>query len=224
MSHRDSRFSHQPDSTPIQSDVRPDSFLGDLLATPKPPEHTRLYFVNANGLLHGALGGEFAEVCETMSEQHIDIMGIAESHLDTRFPNLVQTCAAAARRTFTHSRICMASSRRTYNASYKPGGTAMISNGPVTGRITQTHCDSMGRWCSTSHRGAGGYHVTAVIAYQVCKTRPTKDMSANPSQQPIRKIAAVTQQFSMMVDNFAPTRPVPDLPAGLPTRPPKTEP
>ncbi|KAG7367962.1 hypothetical protein IV203_030705 [Nitzschia inconspicua] len=123
----------------------------DLLVTPKPPEHTRLYFVNANGLHHGALGGEFAEACETASEEHIDIMGIAETHLNTKYPNLVQACAKAARRTFTHSRICMASSRRTYNASYKPGGTAMISNGPVTGHITQTHSDSMGRWCSTSY-------------------------------------------------------------------------
>ncbi|KAG7367974.1 endonuclease/exonuclease/phosphatase family protein [Nitzschia inconspicua] len=200
MSLRDSWFSQQPDSIQIQSETSPDSFLGDLLATPKPPEHTRLYFVNANGLHHGALGGDFAEVCQTMSEEHIDIMGIAETHLDTRHPNLVRTCAKAARRTFTHSRICMASSRRTYNTSYKPGGTAMISNGPVTGRITQTNSDSMGRWCSTSYRGANGHHVTVVTAYQVCKTQPTKDMSANPSQQPIRKTAAVTQQYSMMVE------------------------
>ncbi|KAG7373136.1 endonuclease/exonuclease/phosphatase family protein [Nitzschia inconspicua] len=35
---------------------------------------------------------------------------------------------------------------------------------------------------------------------QVCKTQPTKDMSAITSQQPIRKTAAVTQQFYMMVE------------------------
>jgi hypothetical protein len=76
----------------------------------------------------------------------------------------------------------------------------MITNGPVTGRITRTDSDDMGRWCSTTHLGANGRHLTTVTAYQVCNIPPTIDMSVTSHRSLIRKTAAVAQQYSMMVE------------------------
>jgi hypothetical protein len=55
--------------------------------TNKPSNTTRIFFVNVNGLQFGSLGGEFTEVCSQMNEANIDILGLAESKLDTQKRN-----------------------------------------------------------------------------------------------------------------------------------------
>jgi exonuclease III len=43
-----------------------------------------MFFLNVNGLRFGSLGGEFTEVCFQMNEANIDILGLAETKLDTQ--------------------------------------------------------------------------------------------------------------------------------------------
>jgi exonuclease III len=43
-----------------------------------------MFFLNVNGLRFGSLGGEFTEVCSQMNEANIDILGLAETKLDTQ--------------------------------------------------------------------------------------------------------------------------------------------
>jgi hypothetical protein len=90
--------------------------------TNKPPNTTRMFFVNVNGLQFGALGGEFTDVCFQMNEANIDILGLAETKLDTQKRNVVATCPHAARRIFSFSRILLSSSAITYNSHFNPGG------------------------------------------------------------------------------------------------------
>jgi exonuclease III len=50
-----------------------------------------MYFVNVNGLRFGPRGGDFSEVCATMHTAHIDILGLAETKLDTHKRNVIAT-------------------------------------------------------------------------------------------------------------------------------------
>jgi hypothetical protein len=72
--------------------------------------------------------------------------------------------------TFKFSQVVLASSAINYNGQFKPGGTALITAGSTTGRITKSVQDPMGRWCTTSYLGAKAKIVTVISAYQVCDT------------------------------------------------------
>jgi hypothetical protein len=69
------------------------------------------------------------EVCMRVLEGNIDILGIAETKLDTKMACVVHTC----HRHFDNSNLVMASSTRSYGSTFKPGGTLLLSRGSVTG-------------------------------------------------------------------------------------------
>jgi exonuclease III len=75
---------------------------------------TRVYFVNVNGIRYGARGGEMNEVCVRVLEGNIDIIGIAETKLDTTMSCVVHTCQQSVRGYFDNSKLIMASSTRSY--------------------------------------------------------------------------------------------------------------
>lgn len=146
--------SHTPPIPPtphpsIPSFSNSDDFIGDRMSPHKPPNITRLYFVNVNGLRYGPQGGDFANICSKMASSHIDLLGLVETKLDTRLSYVVATCCRAARAVFPFSRVVLSSSAISYTKPFKPGGTALISVGSITGRITHPHHDHMGRWSST---------------------------------------------------------------------------
>jgi hypothetical protein len=58
-------------------------FFGDKICTSKPPNTTGMYFQNVNGLHFIPSGGDFTDTCAKKHEANIDILGIAETKLDT---------------------------------------------------------------------------------------------------------------------------------------------
>ena len=134
------------------------------MADHKPENTTRMYFVNVNGLRVGPQGGDFLDACATMHTAHIDILGLAETKLDTHKRNVLTTCAKAARRVFSFSRVVMSSSAISFSNHYKPGGTALIAAGSITGRITTSFQDPMGRWSAISLIGAQAQKLTVISA------------------------------------------------------------
>jgi hypothetical protein len=155
-----------PPSPPTNSSITDN--IGDPLPAHKPPNTTRVYFANVNGLQYGAQGGDFATICNTMHSSHIDILGLVETKLDSNLPYVMASCTRAARRTFRFSRVVLSSSAIRYNNSFKPGGTGLVLADHVTGRIITTYRDSMGRWSAVSLRGAKTSKLAIVCAYQVC--------------------------------------------------------
>ena len=168
----------------------------------KPPNITRLYFVNVNGLRYGPQGGDFADICSTMASSHIDLLGLVETKLDTRLSYVVDTCSRAARAVFPFSRVVLSSSAISYNKPFKPGGTALISVGSITGRITHTHHDHMGRWSSTSFTGANSCKLTVISAYQVCKAPSRND---HTHFSPNAKLLASAAQQQAMINMLDPS-------------------
>jgi hypothetical protein len=183
-----------PSSTP--SIRNSDDFIGDRMSAHKPSNTTRLYFANVNGLSYGPQGGDFADVCSTMATSHIDLLGLVETKLDSRLPQVVATCKRAARAVFSFSRVVLSSSAISYGTPYKPGGTALLAAGNITGRITHTHQDHMGRWSAISFLGAQTCKLTVICAYQVCKAPSRNDRThPNPST---KLLASITQQQAMI--------------------------
>jgi hypothetical protein len=69
-----------------------DEWIGDEIPPHRESGSTRVYFVNANGIRYGAKGGEMNEVCARVLEGNIDIIGIAETKLDTKMACVIHTC------------------------------------------------------------------------------------------------------------------------------------
>lgn len=130
ISHRDSLVSqlaaptpsyHSDDEFPTSTPTDPITactFLGDTLPPSKPPNTTRVYFINTNGIRFGATGGEFREICNTMHTDNIDVLGIVETKLDTHHPGVRYSCQQTARQVFRHVRVDMSSSNIRYKALF----------------------------------------------------------------------------------------------------------
>jgi hypothetical protein len=145
------------------------------------------------------MGGEMNEVCVRVLEGNIDVIGIAETKLDTKMACVVHTCHQSVRRHFDNSKLVMASSTRSYGSSYKPGGTLQLSRGSITGRVAASGTDEMGRWCWTTYNGSA--RLTVITAYQGCEGAPVNDVSLH---RVTKKYSAGTQQYSMMIERGYP--------------------
>jgi hypothetical protein len=104
------------DESPLQPITEADT-IGDLLPPSKPLNTTRMYFINVNGITYESTGGDFANIGKAANDHGIDILGIAETHLDTtQFP-VRETLRKAALQNIdaTHIKLVMASCNRQYN-------------------------------------------------------------------------------------------------------------
>jgi hypothetical protein len=144
-----------------------DEWVIDELPPWRASGSTRVYFVNANGIRFGAKGGEMHEVCARVLEGNIDIIGIAETKLDTKMACVVHTCHQSVRGYFHNSKLIMASSTRSYGSTYKPGRVLQLSRGSITGRVAASGTDNMGRWCWTTYNSSANRRLTIITAYQV---------------------------------------------------------
>ena len=188
-----------------QPEFTSEFLIGDTMSSDKPPNTTRVYFVNINGLpFHPSTSGGFEEACNTMATSHIDILGIAETKLDTNYRNVYFTCLRAARRAFRHSRVCLGSSPISFGKPFKPGGTALITSGSTVGRITDTFTDKMGRWCATTYSSSHTSPMTVISAYQVCDSPPLRDLS-QPNARASTMAAAAQQQAVIQQEDPAST-------------------
>jgi hypothetical protein len=131
-----------------------DEWVGDKLPPQRASSSTRINFVNANGIWYGARGGEMNKVCARVLEGNIDIIGIAETKLDTKMACVIHTCHQSVRHHFDNSKLIMASSTRSYGSTYKPGGTLQLSRGSITGQVVASGTDDRGRWCWTTNNGS----------------------------------------------------------------------
>jgi hypothetical protein len=104
-------------------------------------------FYQCNGITYESTGGDFANIGKAANDHGIDILGIAETHLDTtQFP-VRDTIRKAALRNIdtTHIKLVTASRNRQYNSYRKPGGTLLLTQGHTTSRCQKTFSDEMGR-------------------------------------------------------------------------------
>ena len=138
---------------------------------PKPPNTTRIYGQNVNGIALDQLGGDFTNLCSIVRESQIDIAGFSEHKLDTTKFLVQQICHNTVKETFpgSASKLVLASSQFQFEGNYKPGGTLLLSTGDIMSRLIDSGKDAMGRWAFQTFASKNNGRVTVINCYQVCE-------------------------------------------------------
>jgi hypothetical protein len=111
----------------------------------------RLFTIKwTNGLLpfqeqQNQIDDQITLLCRDKKRLEIDLQGIIEHKVDTNKYHVRQAFHASTRNVFEHATVELGSSEYTSVTDYKPGGTAIIAQGNVTGRIHLHDSDKYGR-------------------------------------------------------------------------------
>jgi hypothetical protein len=183
---------------------------GDIL-TEKSHNLTRIYSQNVNGIQLEDDGGQFKEICTIHQEVQADITCIQEHNLDTTQYKVTKIIRETAQKHCQRARTNIASSPVHFSGTWKPGGTAIMSTGSITGRITATGTDNWGRWSYQTFQGHNRLLVvTFITVYQVVeKFAPDKGQFTAGS--PTMKSAATARRRNNRPSTSLPTRP-PSIP------------
>lgn len=140
---------------------------GDVIEGNKEIGITRIYCQNVNGIKLETDGGQYKELCQIQQEVQADIACYQEINLDTTQYQVNQTVQTTTRQFWHRARVNLASSTITFQNQWKPGGTAIISTGSITGRVIATGHDELGRWSYQTFQGGNRRQLTVISAYQV---------------------------------------------------------
>jgi hypothetical protein len=146
--------------------------FGDTMQIPLQSHTTRLYFANLNGINLEKNAAKFRDLCEEIRMSDIQLFAGAEHNLDTNKFAVRQSLQNIARQSFTHHSLQTATSSTKADRFYKPGGTLILAQGDMVGRIKDRGSDSLGRWTWMKLVGRNNKIITIISAYQVC-VRPT---------------------------------------------------
>lgn len=132
----------------------------------------RLAFQNINGISSTKrLVGE--EELGEMMKLKIDVLGLIETNINWSLDAKSSFITAASLRFNKITRLAMSSSF-TVKEGYWPGGTAMVTQGPVCGRVQQRGADKMGRFSWMALRGRRETGVIVITVYRVCQNCATR--------------------------------------------------
>ena len=155
---------------------------GDQLAE-KPEGAFRVYNQNVNGISLDRRGGQFDVLCRIIREMQVDVMCGQEHKLEYQKPQVRSILYDTARQHWQRSRLCFSTSSIEFASIYKPGGTFMIANGNITGRVIKQYADPGGRWSSQTFQGGSGHRVTIASVYQVVTDVATPGSTTSAAQQ-----------------------------------------
>ena len=155
-----------------------DQFIGDILNEVKPPNVTRLYIQNINGIKWDKDGGTWPMICDTVTAINSDITCFAELNQDVNNHRLSGKMRAIEQRFFSHSRFAASTSKNKVTKTYKPGGTSILVTEKTTSSIKKFTKDRMGRWVVAHITGKPGTKIALIMAYQVCQSKVTGNTTA----------------------------------------------
>ena len=142
---------------------------GDILQESPPPDTTRIYFQNLNGIQWDKEGGKWPYVCEVIAGINVDIACFAEINTDTNNYNVRRKMEMIATRQFQQCQLILSTSKYTTSSPYKPGGTAIMANQATTALVRSYSRDRMGRWASIRLQTAESRYLRIISAYQACE-------------------------------------------------------
>jgi hypothetical protein len=131
-----------------------------------------LYFINLNGINLSKNGVQFKDICAEIQQANINIFAAAEHNLDTNKFDVRQILQRTAQQALPHHFLQTATSSIPADKFYKPGGTLILAQGDIVGRIKDRGSDPMGRWSWLKFIGREKRIITMISAYQVC-SKPT---------------------------------------------------
>jgi exonuclease III len=140
---------------------------GDDVVLPKPSTTFRLYYQNVNGIKLDDYGGEFTEICSTLSHLQADVVGFCETKLDTTKYPVRHILSSQLKHSFSNHHLAMSTSTVPFEGYYKPGGTMSFCVDHNTSRFSARFQDPMGRWITLSLIGRNKRIVHFITVYQV---------------------------------------------------------
>jgi hypothetical protein len=159
-----------------------DKFYGDTYHLLKPDNIFRVSMKNVNSVSINKVDAQVSLLCEDQQRMEIDLLGIVEHKLDMTKYHVRKAFDAAARKVCHPVRVELGSSEYQALTDYKPGGTAIIAQGDITGCIQIHGSDKYGRWSYVTTTGTQGSINIFITAYQVCK-KPTNKVGITAYHQ-----------------------------------------
>jgi hypothetical protein len=105
---------------------------------PKPPNTTRLASQNHHHITVSTIENQVIQICRDQRKQESDVHAIQEHKLDHHKYAVRATFLKASKQIHRKQRVEIGSSALKTITTYTPGGTALLAQGDLTGRI-QTH-------------------------------------------------------------------------------------
>jgi hypothetical protein len=130
----------------------------------KDDNNFRAALQNIRGLSNSSDNVALEEI-DAMATLGIDLLCMNEINIPMTLERRLQLSTALQLR-FTGSRS-VTSSMQTKETGYLPGGTAMITQGPTSGRVYRRGADHLGRFSWMAFRGKDGTGVLAISGYRV---------------------------------------------------------
>ena len=149
---------------------------------PKEDTHTRIWAANINGLSYDNMGGKMVEIIATKKETSSDIIVCVETNTDTTRYDVKSNLYSTFSSLSTPQLTCSATPVKCQTV-FKPGGTLLLSSGPITSRMIDSGTDYLGRWSYQTYSGKKGIKNTIINCYQVPRQQPRKGRFTNSAQQ-----------------------------------------
>ena len=189
QSSDDEHISTETRSKEIESDSAQHFVLNDLDETeaesiggkmdiPKSPGMIRISGCNPNGIQAEQLKSHLQHSLDL----GIDIQCYSEVNTDFLKIDQRQKFYEYTKSMNNQSRAVWGSSQVIVENNFKPGGTAIISQGKTAGRVKKSGIDAMGRWTYQLLDGQGDKDILIVSAYQCCK-QPTNPVGITAYHQ-----------------------------------------
>ena len=100
-----------------------------------------MYFININGINLEKQAVHFRDLCTKIKKAGIHLLALAEHNLDTNKFAIRQLLQQTAQKGFPHHVMQTSTSTIPADKFYKPGGTMLLAQGDVVGRIKERGSD-----------------------------------------------------------------------------------
>ena len=148
--------------------------IGDTMPDNKPPETTRLYIQNVNGIQFDSNGGDLNTIAMEMTRTNSDIVALIETNIDNTKYHIRQTIYDTIKKYNKHVKYKISGTSIPSVTSFKPGGLISWSSGNITGRIKSCSSDPLGRWIHWILNGKDKT-INIIFIYQVCNDSLSTD-------------------------------------------------
>jgi hypothetical protein len=156
----------------LHRNAQGNAYCGTPMHLPKPDNVTLFYSGNVNRSKYTKTGNVMCDHCEEQFHMEANIQGYIEHNLDRTNYQVPVMFHITVKLASSHYTLTMASSTIPAAPTYKPGSTATVAMGDITGRMSEHGSNGLGQWTFMKLQEQSGRLVTHITDYQVC-FRPT---------------------------------------------------
>ena len=136
----------------------------------KEHENIRIWNINANTILTHNDYAELNELCLSIAEYNISIVGFQEINLDLLQQEIRNNITQVFKTHFNSVKLLFSTTPIKAPTAWKPGGTMLVFIGPIAHSVVNPKTDNLGRWCRGTINLCHNQSLTIYSAYNVNDT------------------------------------------------------